>query len=71
MKFNQANTFGGRDQQNNLGGILTGMKQDSIAEVVPYVDLSVISMDAHIHINSSSYALRFMCFFIYKLYLIF
>ena len=71
MKFKQANIFGDRDQQNNPGRILTGMKKDSIAEVVPYIDLSVISMDAHIHINSSSYAFRFMCFFTYKLYLIF
>lgn len=36
----QANIiFGDIDQGSSLGGILIGLKQDSVAEAVPHVDL--------------------------------
>lgn len=32
--------FDGRDQRSNLGGILTGIEQDWMADAAPHVDLS-------------------------------
>lgn len=32
--------FGDRDQRSKLGGILTGIEQDRMADVAPQVDLS-------------------------------